>query len=52
MSEIKKKTFREWLSSLDEDDYKWYFAMYSGRMKLAYEEEYLRDFEREYKFEL
>ena len=21
MSEIKKKTFREWLSSLDEDDY-------------------------------
>lgn len=37
-------TFNQWLSSLTDDDYNWYFAMYEGNMQKAYEEEYLREY--------
>jgi len=32
-------TYNKWISSLTKEDYAWYYAMYSGDMKLAYENE-------------
>lgn len=40
----RKLTYEQWLSSLCTDDYNWYYAMYNGNMKLAYEKEYTGEY--------